>query len=58
MAPETGFCLGCLRSGEEIAAWRGAGDSERREILDRVTSRRAAGFKVVKPKNKKTTAIG
>lgn len=56
MAPETGFCLGCLRSGEEIAAWRGAGDSERREILDRVTSRRAAGFKVVKPK--KTTAIG
>jgi len=54
LAPETGLCLGCLRSGEEIAAWRGAGNSKRREILDRVSARRAAGFKVMKPKNKAT----
>lgn len=32
-----GYCEGCLRSGEEIARWRGMDDSERlrymREIL-------------------------
>jgi len=32
-----GWCVGCLRSGEEIARWRGMDDAERlrymREIL-------------------------
>ncbi|KRE89623.1 hypothetical protein ASG87_04680 [Frateuria sp. Soil773] len=32
-----GYCIGCLRSGEEIARWRGMADDERlrymREIL-------------------------
>jgi len=56
LAPETGFCRGCLRSGEEIAAWREAGDEMRLEILERVNARRAAGFKIVKPK--KTAVTG
>jgi len=32
-----GYCEGCLRTGDEIARWRGMGDNERlhymREIL-------------------------
>jgi predicted Fe-S protein YdhL (DUF1289 family) len=31
-----------LRNGEEIAAWRDAGDAERREILQRIKARRVA----------------
>jgi uncharacterized protein len=34
------LCRGCLRSGDEIAAWRGASDRERRQILKRVRKRR------------------
>jgi predicted Fe-S protein YdhL (DUF1289 family) len=32
-----GYCVGCLRTGDEIARWRGMNDSERlrymREVL-------------------------
>jgi uncharacterized protein len=34
------LCRGCLRSGDEIAAWRDASDHERRQILKRVRKRR------------------
>jgi uncharacterized protein len=33
------LCRGCLRSGDEIAAWRSASDPERRQILERVRKR-------------------
>jgi predicted Fe-S protein YdhL (DUF1289 family) len=36
---EDNICLGCLRSLEEIIAWGGASDQEKREIL-RSASRR------------------
>lgn len=42
--PASGFCRGCLRTGEEIAAWRDADDEMRGEILARVAARRAGGF--------------
>ncbi|PWK92812.1 hypothetical protein BV497_00350 [Fulvimonas soli] len=28
-----GYCIGCLRSGEEIARWRGMDDAERRRYM-------------------------
>ena len=34
------FCTGCLRTPEEIGAWRTAPDSVRQEILDKVAARR------------------
>lgn len=37
----TGLCKGCLRSGEEIGAWRDATCEQRREILRRIEARRA-----------------
>lgn len=40
----SGLCAGCLRTREEIAAWRDAADDERLAILERLkTRRRAAG---------------
>jgi len=50
LAPDTGYCLGCLRSGREIAEWGGASEPRRREILACLDTRRAAGFRIVKPK--------
>ena len=37
----TGWCRGCARTGPEIAAWRDAGDAERRRVLERAAGRRA-----------------
>jgi predicted Fe-S protein YdhL (DUF1289 family) len=38
--PESGLCRGCLRTGAEIAAWPGAGDAEKLEIVARLRERR------------------
>lgn len=37
-----GLCLGCLRSGDEIAAWLALDDAERRHIMDVVVPERTA----------------
>jgi hypothetical protein len=38
-----GFCEGCLRTGEEIARWRGLSDAERlRYMRDVLPARRKA----------------
>lgn len=37
---DTGFCLGCLRTADEIGAWRDASAAFRREILMRIQQRR------------------
>jgi uncharacterized protein len=29
-----GFCLGCYRTGDEIARWRGMSDAERAHYMD------------------------
>ncbi|MCX8004407.1 MAG: DUF1289 domain-containing protein [Burkholderiaceae bacterium] len=41
MNPATGLCEGCLRTLEEIAAWSGLSDEEKRAVLQRVAARRA-----------------
>jgi len=38
-----GICQGCGRTLEEIAAWSGAGEAERQEIVRRAAERRARG---------------
>lgn len=40
IARETGLCHGCLRTIEEITAWRDADETMRRRILARVLERR------------------
>lgn len=37
-----GYCQGCHRTGEEIAAWIGMGDEERRHLLEQVLPEREA----------------
>ncbi len=33
-------CIGCYRTGKEIAAWRASNDRERRAILERAETRK------------------
>jgi predicted Fe-S protein YdhL (DUF1289 family) len=42
--PQTELCLGCLRTGSEIAAWRDADSNLRLRILDGVRLRRATRY--------------
>jgi predicted Fe-S protein YdhL (DUF1289 family) len=37
-----GLCVGCLRSIDEIIAWGGASDDDKRSILLRIEARRNA----------------
>jgi predicted Fe-S protein YdhL (DUF1289 family) len=30
---ERGYCIGCLRTGDEIARWRGMADAERLRVM-------------------------
>ena len=39
---DTGWCLGCLRELDEIAAWSGLDDVGKQAVLGRVALRRAA----------------
>jgi uncharacterized protein len=38
--PESGLCLGCLRTADEITAWGEAPDSQRLAILASIARRR------------------
>lgn len=38
----SGWCVGCGRSLDEIAAWGAASDDEKRRVLARLSARRAA----------------
>lgn len=38
----TGYCLGCGRTGEEIAGWTGVSDEERRRLMAILPARLAA----------------
>lgn len=42
LSPETGWCMGCLRTVEEIRAWPQADRGVRLAILERIAARRAA----------------
>lgn len=37
-----GYCVGCLRTGEEIARWLSMSDSERRWFIEHTLPERAA----------------
>jgi len=36
-----GYCLGCLRTGDEIGRWRDMSAAEQWQLLDRLAERRA-----------------
>lgn len=40
--PDSGWCVGCLRRLDEIAAWATLDDAARREVLARVAVRRVS----------------
>jgi hypothetical protein len=40
--PTTGLCLGCMRTGDEIAAWPGASHVQRLQIVEQLRARRRA----------------
>jgi predicted Fe-S protein YdhL (DUF1289 family) len=40
MSEETGVCIGCFRTLDEIAGWAGAGEHQRIAILAAVEKRR------------------
>lgn len=37
--PQSGLCIGCGRSGDEIAGWAGMTPAERRAIMDTLPER-------------------
>jgi predicted Fe-S protein YdhL (DUF1289 family) len=39
--PATALCRGCLRSLDEIAAWSGMSEAERRRVMARLPDRRS-----------------
>lgn len=52
----SGLCLGCLRTLDEITAWRDADDGARARILQRLAARRAAGYATVDRRGRPTVA--
>ena len=43
MDARTGWCEGCLRTLDEIAAWSGLGDADKRRVWLLLDQRRASG---------------
>lgn len=39
MAPDTGLCIGCLRTIDEIVAWGSAGDDYKRAVWAEIRRR-------------------
>jgi predicted Fe-S protein YdhL (DUF1289 family) len=44
MDADSGFCQGCLRTIEEIAAWSRMGDADKRSVWRAIELRSEAGF--------------
>ena len=40
MQPESGLCIGCLRTGDEIAAWPGMTPEARRAVMADLPARK------------------
>ncbi len=36
---DTGLCVGCLRTSDEIAGWEEFSDAEREEVMERISER-------------------
>ena len=41
MDEDTGFCVGCLRTSDEIANWEEYSDERRAEVMGEITRREA-----------------
>ena len=41
IAPDTGFCVGCFRTIDEIRLWKKLTDVQRQDIMDLLEKRRA-----------------
>jgi len=39
--PKSGFCLGCFRTGDEIGAWMGLSDGNKKRVISKAQSRQA-----------------
>ena len=39
---DSGYCLGCWRTLEEVSRWRGFTEDEKRDVLDQLCDRRRA----------------
>ncbi|MHC8491112.1 DUF1289 domain-containing protein [Thalassospira sp. SM2505] len=37
--PKSGFCLGCFRTGDEIGAWMGLSDGNKKRVISKAQSR-------------------
>ena len=44
MDAQTGLCLGCLRTIDEIAGWMDYGTDEKLKVLERLDERRRASL--------------
>jgi len=40
MDEETGLCIGCLRTSEEIAQWPSLSDKEKLNVLEEIKTRK------------------
>jgi predicted Fe-S protein YdhL (DUF1289 family) len=49
--PRTGLCVGCLRTGDEIAGWIGFSREQKAALLALLVQRRAAGGARLMPQN-------
>jgi predicted Fe-S protein YdhL (DUF1289 family) len=49
MDPATGWCLGCRRTIDEIAAWSRLGDAERLAVWRQLDARRATAAPAPQP---------
>jgi hypothetical protein len=47
--PKSGFCMGCYRTGDEIGAWMGLSDGNKKRVIDKAKNRRAETAKSSKP---------
>ena len=42
ISPDSGYCLGCFRSREEISGWLKLTDEQKLAVIEELDSRRAA----------------
>lgn len=38
--PKSGYCMGCFRTGDEIGAWTGLSDGNKKRVISKAAKRR------------------
>ena len=54
MDAPSGWCSGCLRTLDEIAAWSGLAEAEKRQVLQSLSGRRLAWRRLHRAQAEKT----